>query len=382
MYQRMGAQVMEQRRASIMDIKYYLLLACIFFQLWVQAETYTKDQALSDLAFVYTTIQENHPGYYDKENPGFKKNLISNYKKYQKQIKAAQDCGNLKDIIVRFFASFDDSHTRIFFADRVSTPVATETTKHVFAVEHIDAATTWVTLPTFAISAQKIKKQFDAVVQQMKNLRNKKRIVFDLRHNQGGDSSFGSTLLQALLGSHYYNQQKKAYEKNIYVEWRASKDNLHHVQGLYDRNKALDADTAWLKKVYDGMRESLTKNNLFYKEAYADECPARDQSRYSNPIKAQIIVVTDNMCVSACLDFIDELKALDKSVILMGETTDKDSVYMDVRDIELPSKKGHFIFPIKVYRNRPRKNNQPYYPDVVVKDVKNKSRDFLLREIK
>ena len=46
----------------------------------------------------------------------------------------------------------------------------------------------------------------------------------------------------------------------------------------------------------------------------------------------------------------------------VGRTTNADSVYMEARYIDLPSGIAHLGFPTKVYRNRPRGNNQPYVP--------------------
>lgn len=62
------------------------------------------------------------------------------------------------------------------------------------------------------------------------------------------------------------------------------------------------------------------------------------------------------------------------NVKLFGQTTGADSLYMQAREVALPSKLGHLILPMKVYRNRPRKNNEPYHPDVEfignIKDTK------------
>lgn len=79
---------------------------------------------------------------------------------------------------------------------------------------------------------------------------------------------------------------------------------------------------------------------------------------------AKIVVIIDAFCMSATLDFIDALKAMDQQVILVGETTDADSVYMEIRIADLPSGKGQFQFPIKMYSNRLRGHNVPYVPDI------------------
>ncbi len=79
---------------------------------------------------------------------------------------------------------------------------------------------------------------------------------------------------------------------------------------------------------------------------------------------AKIVVIIDAFCMSATLDFIDTLKSIDQNIILLGESTDADSVYMEIRIADLPSGKGQFQFPIKMYRNRLRGHNVPYVPDM------------------
>ncbi len=105
-----------------------------------------------------------------------------------------------------------------------------------------------------------------------------------------------------------------------------------------------------------------------------DETNPKAFENSSNLCHAKIIVLTDKYTGSASLRFIDELKSLNHSVKLFGQTTGADSLYMQAREIALPSKLGHLNFPMKVYRNRPRKNNEPYHPDVEfignIKDTK------------
>ena len=74
-----------------------------------------------------------------------------------------------------------------------------------------------------------------------------------------------------------------------------------------------------------------------------------------------MILLTDLLCGSACLDFADIMLKL-PGVIHAGQPTWADTVYMDIRSLALPSKLGSFSIPQKVYRNRIRGNNQPCEP--------------------
>lgn len=75
---------------------------------------------------------------------------------------------------------------------------------------------------------------------------------------------------------------------------------------------------------------------------------------------ARVVLLTDADCASACLDFADILLPL--GAIHAGQPTFADTVYMDIRTVELPSKLGRLSIPQKVYRNRPRGHNQAYFP--------------------
>ena len=52
---------------------------------------------------------------------------------------------------------------------------------------------------------------------------------------------------------------------------------------------------------------------------------------------------------------------------------------MDIRTVQLPTGRGEFSFPIKIYRNRMRKNKEPYILDIEL-DVTNneKLEEFIL----
>ena len=69
--------------------------------------------------------------------------------------------------------------------------------------------------------------------------------------------------------------------------------------------------------------------------------------------------------MSAALDFIDDLIIMDYPFQLIRQSTRADRLYMESRNIPLPSGLGLFYCPINVYRNRHRKDNQSYHPDIV-----------------
>lgn len=125
-----------------------------------------------------------------------------------------------------------------------------------------------------------------------------------------------------------------------------------------------------MKDALDGVKLSLSQDLPYFRERLKTSCNLhiKDQPSHLLP---QIIAIIDSSNVSAALDFIDELKILEPKIKLIGLKTNADRLYMEVRSVNLPSGAGSFYFPIKVYRNRMRLDNQPYEPDIEYKDIAN-----------
>ena len=73
-----------------------------------------------------------------------------------------------------------------------------------------------------------------------------------------------------------------------------------------------------------------------------------------------VYVLTDSTCMSACLDAVDLWTAL--GAIQVGRATGADTLYMEVRQVKLPSGLTQVSMPMKVYRGRARGSNEPALP--------------------
>ncbi|MFP3012497.1 MAG: S41 family peptidase [Rickettsia sp.] len=228
-------------------------------------------------------------------------------------------------------------------------------------------------MPTFDLN-EKQRKEFRVILRSLKSFRKENIIIFDLRGNQGGNSDYGSQIIDKLFGQKYAEYKRNLANKNTYVDWRVSPSNLEHVKNIYNQYKL-----PFLKKTVAGLEQKLAKNEPYYREVLFDKSLTAN-TLLQNPVKAKIIVIIDEKNVSAALDFIDELKIMSSNVILAGKTTKADRLYMEVRTVKLPSNAGIFSFPIKVYRNRERRDNEPYVPDFEI-DIKNTSKleEFIIK---
>lgn len=155
---------------------------------------------------------------------------------------------------------------------------------------------------------------------------------------------------------------------NVFEEWRASKDNIIFIENFYKSHKEqrlLDSTLEeYLTKLLEGLKEALKNNEIFYISKNNEEESISEKTTHHN--SHTIIVLIDKECASATLTFLDLLLMIEPKTILIGEETASDSVYMDIARVDLPSKKGKLIYPMKVFRGRKRVNNETYKPDIII----------------
>jgi len=331
----------------------FLWMFFVFLYLLPAFGCKNKSQDEIDLVFIQNAIVENHPGMFNTLDPDFRENLSKAFERAKLQIQS----GAGKRALSKFVESFSDGHLGICWYEKAVTSPKKVGSKR-FSIDSADGIC-WVRLPTFQLNANQ-ELQFKQILKNLDEavvLQNE-AIVFDIRGNGGGNSWYGREIVRTIFGKKYTEQIVAQANKQVYVEWRASVDNIRYLESCSCSGMELD-------RIINGMRASLRMLQPFYKEQ--DEV-FYDQSETDilSTKAPYIFVIIDSRNASAALDFIDDLKVLAKDITLIGQQTGADRLYMEIRDIELPSKRGNFYFPIKVYRNRLRKDQQPYSPDIVV----------------
>ncbi len=109
------------------------------------------------------------------------------------------------------------------------------------------------------------------------------------------------------------------------------------------------------------MRSALGAGSPFLRQTPAGPAKLLPANAPQPLTRARAILVTDSDCVSSCLDFADAVRLL-PGMKHVGHTTNADTLFMEVRSVDLPSKLGSLVVAQKVYRNRPRGHNQPLVP--------------------
>lgn len=224
----------------------------------------------------------------------------------------------------------------------------------------------WISLPSFYIENDDLDKIYN-ILKEIKNIKSKTSVIFDLRGNTGGNSYWGDLFYETIYGSANLVKIKKMINEKQYVEYRASEGNIKHfenaIAGMTKQFGEKSPSVKYFNTVVEGMKESKQKNRAFF----LDKNNTKNQEiNQINEIKKnnfifKVFLLTDRYCASACLDFIDQF-IQGKNVIHVGQATSGDTNYMDIRSVMLPSNKAQLYFPTKVYRNRPRGANIFYNP--------------------
>lgn len=195
-----------------------------------------------------------------------------------------------------------------------------------------------------------------AVEARADEIREAPAVVFDLRGNGGGSSAWINGLARTLWGE---AEVRARAPQSLAVDWRASEKNIAQIEeykGLMGSNPEV---LAWLTAAAEGMRAARAEGRPLWREP-EDEAETTAAPAGPSPMKARTWVLTDAGCASACLDAVDLLKALGATQV--GQETSGDTAYMEIRDQPLPGGRVVARVPMKVYRGRPRGDNETHVP--------------------
>ena len=234
-----------------------------------------------------------------------------------------------------------------------------------FAARTLTDGTRWFSMPGFngnpesvdakALTAliKAMKKDTDAVVAAP-------RIVLDLRGNGGGSPDWSHQIATILWGKAAVDALPSGSEA---VDWRGSVANIATLEGYRTawRNAPDVSQEAknWADRVTAGMTAARAHGQPLWREIDTEKTRAAVVSSVPKA-KPRVFVLTAWGCGSACLDAVDLWTGL--GAIQVGQETSADSLYMDIRQVALPSGFAQAVIPMKVYRGRKRGSNVPAKP--------------------
>lgn len=234
-----------------------------------------------------------------------------------------------------------------------------------FAARTLADGTRWYTLPGFngdpgSVDAKALTPIIAGMRNDIDGVAAAPRIVFDLRGNGGGSSDWSRQIAAILWGR---TAMRALPSNSDGVDWRASAGNIATLEGYRAtwRNAPEVSQEAkdWADRIAAGMTGARGRGEALWREVDAAE--TAETGKGSGPVLAgRVFVLTDWGCGSACLDAVDLWTAL--GGVHVGQETSADSLYMDVRQVALPSGFARAVIPMKVYRGRRRGSNVPARP--------------------
>ena len=229
--------------------------------------------------------------------------------------------------------------------------------------------TRWLTLYSFnGDPGSDAGKQLTSLLKMLDTqgaaVRSAPAIVLDLRGNGGGSSDWSVQIAKRIWGE---GALAALPADNENVTWRASPANLETIRSAFEqrtKNGGVSSEEGqWFERVIAGLEGAISAKKAVWEQPDDPE-PAKAASnlpRYK--LRGPVYLVTDSSCVSACLDAVDLWRAL--GAIHVGQETSADTLYMEIRRDELPSKVGSISIPMKVYAGRKRGSNEPVVPQHV-----------------
>ncbi|MGB8601380.1 MAG: S41 family peptidase [Rhizomicrobium sp.] len=186
-------------------------------------------------------------------------------------------------------------------------------------------------------------------------------LIIDVRGNGGGSSRWGDMIVSAIWGEPWLTYLGG---KDVsYVEWRVSQANVKQIGWIMNFVRKQGGMTPDELKAYSAFRDQMATGVQQHAALLRqpDDAQSPPALPASNPVTGKVFFLTDRSCGSACLDFADRMHSL-PGVTQIGLPTYADSVYLEANIVPLPSGIAELEYPMKVYRNRARGNNEWYEP--------------------
>jgi hypothetical protein len=214
----------------------------------------------------------------------------------------------------------------------------------------------WVGMPNF--NGSRSGAAYEALYKQLETLPKSGWLVFDLRGNGGGDSSWGNRALAALFGAPYAEHLAEAGGLEEYlIASEATVALLKH----YISDPVFSASKADMESNLAKVEAAIRAGDKVAKVAGNANTDLLAASSSARPHGPRIAAVIDRGCFSSCMNFLQQLKAIDDTVVL-GEPTLGYSPFGEIARFDLPSGRGSVRLPSALFRTT-QATREPFAPD-------------------
>lgn len=178
----------------------------------------------------------------------------------------------------------------------------------------------------------------EEVRKQIADIQRSRILVLDVRRNGGGNSAFADQLARVLFGDRYVEAVDPEASADMCTQvWRISPGNIETVKHyLVKYGPTLGA--AYVRetsRLIATMKAGLKKGAPFAAPAPCAAKRAEGGGRPGWPVRFKLLLLTDGACFSSCLKLVEEFRKLGATQV--GEATDGETRYTEVREEKLPS---------------------------------------------
>lgn len=265
---------------------------------------------------------------------------------------------------------------RVFAPQDAAPPAALEAvtsetlTLENYAVTTLDSGVVWIRLPSFSgdpDTGAAIAELAEQIATGRKAMRAAPAIVLDVRGNSGGSSFNGDQIVEALW-TRAELRRHGPRDKPIRIGWRASAENLEYwkdwTRKQAERGGDAGSEIAYGEKVIAGMERAIARGDVLWTESSIGKNPPVARRTGRKPLfEAQVYMLSDGTCASACLDFADRVLHM-PGVSLIGADTSGDGLLMEIRIERSPSGMASAKIAQKIYLNRGRGHLETYSADI------------------
>ncbi len=212
-------------------------------------------------------------------------------------------------------------------------------------------------------------QQIDKMLEELPRLEGVRTIVFDSRGNGGGNSEIGTRFFDAATGGLAMDAADESAVPHSFAQWRVSDAAIEGMDFRLQRIGAAQGkdseDYKWVAELRERIVKAKAEGQSWVEQPGDARLSRADIVARHGKLRrfsGKLVLVTDEHCASACLDFADLVRSV-PGAIHMGQATSADTLYMDIGRVAMPSG-NKLIMPLKVWRNRLRGNNEALQPDV------------------
>lgn len=198
----------------------------------------------------------------------------------------------------------------------------------------------------------------------LNDIRSSDRLIIDLRGNGGGSDNFAVELGTRLWGAAVLHHYMPFWGPVVYPATPGTRQYIAEttiptLQKLSQEGKFSQATVTNLEQLVTELDQAISEGRKTITRGQERE-PDRGAVP-ANPMKAQVFLLTDYVCNSACLDLMDMFLPI-PNVYHAGTQTNADTIFNEVERHQLPSGMTILNYGHHAAIKRSRGSNVPYTP--------------------